>query len=390
MPVSNTTVYDVIKSDSNNALAFFASVLALAGVILNNLLIYVIFRTKTLHTCTNSFIVSLSVAELLVAIFVVPFAAVSKISTAWVFSTSLCTVSGFVYNVGRNGAAYSLMFVCVDRCVAVSKPLKYSNIITPRTTIVFTLLAWGQSILLALIPFFGKGVYTFITKFSLCMLLGDTNSAHMLFKEIFGCLLPSFVIILTVLKIVKESRSHHRVFAAMPMPLTTQPTRRNYGRNTLRAMRALFVIVLSYALFCMPLSIVKILDQMCCPHLPEVLVTSFVWLSFLCCAINPVVIATMNKTFKRSFVSIVCGCVKSHGSAEKEGFTITTGLQTMLDTTLVISIIQNSEKALRQQRLAKARTRQSHVFITLIHHKHIMRRTQSTPEYRMPGTSLGN
>ncbi|XP_071100943.1 melatonin receptor type 1B-B-like [Haliotis cracherodii] len=351
--VGNITYRD---NNVNILLAALASTLSVTAIILNSLLIYVICRAKYLHTCTNCFLVSLSVAELLVAVFAVPWAAVARIHHSWACSNTFCTVSGFLYNVGRNGAAYSLVMVCLDRCVAVSTPLKYNNIITSRTALMLTMFAWSQSTLIALVPFFGKGLYTFVGKFSLCMLLGDSHSSHMLFKELFGCVLPAFVIAVMLAKIAKEATSHHRVFAILPAPRLRSSLRPgHYGRNTLKAMRALFTIILAYAVFCIPLSIVKIVHQTCCSHLPEALVTSLVWLSFLCCVINPVVIATMNKKFKQSFMTLVCSCMKPPRSQDKEGFTITSGLHTVLDASLVSNILHNSD-TFRRHTLSKLST----------------------------------
>ncbi|XP_067687274.1 trace amine-associated receptor 13c-like [Haliotis asinina] len=365
MPSVGNITYRDISNDVNIFLAVLASTLSVTAVILNSLLIYVICRAKYLHTCTNILLVSLSVAELLVAVFAIPWAAVSRIHHTWAFSNTFCTVSGFVYNVGRNGAAYSLVMVCVDRCVAVSTPLKYSNIITPRTVLILMIFGWSQSILIALVPFFGKGLYTFVGKFSLCMLLGDSHSSHMLFKELFGCLLPAFVIIVMLAKIVKEASSHHRVFVMLPVPVPESSLRPvHYGRNTLKAMRALCTIVLAYSAFCIPLSIVKIVDQTCCSHLPEALVTSFVWLSFLCCVINPVVIATMNKKFKQSFVSLVCSCMKPPRIQDTERFTITSGLHTVLDASLVSNIIHKPD-TFRQNKFSKLSQKQGGLHLSV-------------------------
>ncbi|XP_046565234.1 melatonin receptor type 1A-like [Haliotis rubra] len=384
MPSVGNITYRDISNDVNILLAVLASTLSVTAVILNSLLIYVICRAKYLHTCTNIFLVSLSVAELLVAVFAIPSAAVARIHHSWAFSNTFCTVSGFLYNVGRNGAAYSLVMVCVDRCVAVSTPLKYSNIITSRTVLMLMIFGWSQSTLIALVPFFGKGLYTFVGKFSLCMLLGDSHSSHMLFKELFGCLLPAFVIIVMLAKIVKEASSHHRVFAMLPLPGSSlRPA--HYGRNTLKAMRALFTIILAYAAFCIPLSIVKIVDQTCCSHLPEALVTSFVWLSFLCCVINPVVIATMNKKFKQSFMSLVCSCMKPPRTHDKERFTITSGLHTVLDASLVSNIIHKPD-TFRQHTLSKLSQKQEGLHLSVTRET-VWRRTQLSQGSVLVGTS---
>jgi hypothetical protein len=65
----------------------FISLITLVG---NLLVILAVYTTKSLHTVTNSFIVSLAVADMLVPVFIQPLSIYTVIFSDWRFGHFIC------------------------------------------------------------------------------------------------------------------------------------------------------------------------------------------------------------------------------------------------------------------------------------------------------------
>ena len=313
---------------------------------LNSVLIFIIIRTTILHTNTNFILISLSFGEILVAVLVMPYAGLTKLSHKFV-SEDYCAFSGFCNSLGTTAAFLSLLMVSIDRCIAISRPLKYSSIIGKWSITIMITYAWLHSLVVTLVPYLLQSVYIFMPKYSLCLASTNVQPTCSYITGILGSFLPGFAILCTVIKIVKEARSHHRIFAIIvPSPFYDTSCQRNntaYGRTTIKAVRALLFIIVGYSMFRIPLYVVTIMDytQDTNRGLSHELVTTFVWLSFLCGSINPAVIILFNKTFKQTFVrTLGTVCFRLAGKRNKENFSISSGLYSMLDATLVVNKLQ--------------------------------------------------
>lgn len=298
-------------------LSFSAVTISLLAVACNSLLIYVIVRSKLLKTPTNIFIASLAVGEIIVGVFGIPFAAASVVSCDWPFSASVCQMSASLQTIGRSCSTYSLTAVCIDRCLAVSRPLKYSHILTLRTSSFVLACIWLLGIVMGFIPLGTWGSYQFAREYYMCTLFKSSQGNQHLVKEIICSYLPALFICLAIVIIIKEVKSHHRIFAIVQLPLATSSSApgeilpglvagpRGFNRNTSRAMRSLFVVTCGYATFCLPVSFLNLVYQDRGGLVtPTSLVTAIVWLSFLCCVINPVIIILFNRKFRAQVSSI--------------------------------------------------------------------------------------
>ncbi|BFZ22018.1 hypothetical protein BsWGS_25057 [Bradybaena similaris] len=339
---------------ANVFLSISAVLISIMAVTCNCLLIYVIVRSRLLKTPTNMFIASLAVGELLTGVFGIPFAAASVVSSDWPFSVALCQMSASLQVIGRSASTYSLVAICVDRWLAVSRPLKYSHLLTLRSSSISLAIIWLLAAVVGLLPLGPWGSYRYATDYYLCTLFKTAGQQQHLVKEAICSYLPASVICLTILLIIKEIKSHHRIFAIVQLPVasTSDPARdflpglipgpRGFNRNTSRAMRSLFIVIGGYAAFCLPLSVLNILYQNRYPDLaPRAVVTTVVWMSFLCCVINPVIIILFNRKFRAQLKILVNQHLCPPVTASKEVFTVSTGLQHVLDATLVLNLIKH-------------------------------------------------
>lgn len=317
-------------------------VICVATLFFNLSLIYIIFRTKALHTSTNCFIVSMTLSDLLVGACVMPVAVACRLQEEWIFSAVFCQVTGVINSVGSSVTILSMAGVAIDRYVAVSRPLKYSNIMSSMKTGAMLVIIWVQSLVFAIIPVFGLGTYEYDKYMSTCSLSLGSHSGFFYIKFVACVFLPCVIISVTLLLIFKSAKSHHRIFTALPlpftMPLSGTPSVVNYKRSTMKAMRALFFIVLSYVVLWTPYTILAALQLRGISSMPAELLVTSGFLSYASSAINPLIITALNKKFKEKFFDMICClkicCKKDNrvGPGHVERQTHVTGIPSAYDT----------------------------------------------------------
>ncbi|KAM9836736.1 neuropeptide Y receptor Y2, like [Aulostomus maculatus] len=91
------------------------STIIVLGVLGNSLVIYVIYRFKTLRTVTNFFIANLAVADLLVNTLCLPFTLVYTLQGEWKFGSTLCFLLPYAQGLAVHVSTLTLNVIALDR-----------------------------------------------------------------------------------------------------------------------------------------------------------------------------------------------------------------------------------------------------------------------------------
>ena len=128
-------------------LGWFLSILTM---VVNGFVIFLVCGKRQLRTKTNAFVVSLAVADFCVGMIAVPSLFFCSLATE-------CTPrskEGFIVMFVRVFIVYSsganLVFLVLERFVAVVKPLKYLTFMKRRRVIQMVLTSWGIPFLFTL------------------------------------------------------------------------------------------------------------------------------------------------------------------------------------------------------------------------------------------------
>ncbi|KAM9772718.1 D(1)-like dopamine receptor [Syngnathus typhle] len=100
---------------------------------------------------TNSFVISLAVSDLFVAVLVMPWRAVSEVAGAWLFGRFCDTWVAFDI-MCSTASILNLCIISMDRYWAISSPFRYERKMTRRFALVMIGVAWTLSILISFIP----------------------------------------------------------------------------------------------------------------------------------------------------------------------------------------------------------------------------------------------
>src|SRR6218665_349032 len=124
-------------------------VFALAG---NLLVIVAITTDRHLRQTGNYFLVSLAIADMLVAVAVMTFAMVNDILGRWVFGPVLCDLWLSADVMCSTASILSLCSVSLDRYVHIRNPLHYERWVTASRALVAIAVIWALSAFISFLP----------------------------------------------------------------------------------------------------------------------------------------------------------------------------------------------------------------------------------------------
>lgn len=131
-------------------------VLLLLGTAGGNMLVIIaILIVKKLRSPTNLLIVNLAVTDFLVSILVLPFAIAYQILGYWPFNQIICDLYSLWDVLLCTLSILSLCAICIDRYLAITKPLQYAAKRTPKRMLVMILISWLLSAAISIPPVFG-------------------------------------------------------------------------------------------------------------------------------------------------------------------------------------------------------------------------------------------
>ncbi len=136
-----------IKDDSRSLTAVIIHTVLLAFMTIwsltgNLLVCFAFYRNRRLRTITNFYVLSLAVADIMVATIVFPFRTVSSGLRRWPFSYDFCQFNGFLTINWALVSLCTLALTSVNRYICVVMPQRYTVFFTKKKTIVSIIFFW--------------------------------------------------------------------------------------------------------------------------------------------------------------------------------------------------------------------------------------------------------
>ncbi|XP_074640293.1 visual pigment-like receptor peropsin [Tubulanus polymorphus] len=153
--------YTDLPEWSTQILGIFLIIVAIWGVLGNLLIICVYMRYKKLRTVRSRIYISLAVADMMIALTMSPFAAVSSFTRHWYWGYSGCQWYGFAGYLFGVASMNSLAAISVERWLSICKP-DYIKINLNRNTThanITVAVIWLYSLFWAVMPFCGWSTY---------------------------------------------------------------------------------------------------------------------------------------------------------------------------------------------------------------------------------------
>lgn len=131
------------------------SFIILSTVIGNVLVVLSVFTYKPLRIVQNFFIVSLAVADLTVAILVLPFNVANMVIGRWVFGIHLCKMWLTSDVLCCTSSILNLCAIALDRYWAITDPINYAQKRTVERVLMLIAGVWILSLLISSPPLIG-------------------------------------------------------------------------------------------------------------------------------------------------------------------------------------------------------------------------------------------
>ena len=222
-PITNESDKNAPNQDTPTAILVYYPVLIITGMIANCLVTITILSRQRLHTVPNAFMVSLSIADFLMACVVVPLRIIEPLGS----KETDYRISDMLFPLIGVASIFSLCSVTLDRYIHIRNALNYQKYMNKFRAFIVVTGIWLFAILQAFIVLFmvdqtKERIYNDI-RFVLCFCV------------------PALFIAAVYSKLFVIARSHARVIAAMT-PSLAQNVPSSYKKD-LKILKVVGLIV---------------------------------------------------------------------------------------------------------------------------------------------------
>ncbi|XP_041985545.1 octopamine receptor beta-3R-like [Aricia agestis] len=175
----------------------------------NALVIISVHRHRKLRVITNYYVVSLAVADMLVALCAMTFNASAELTDSWLFGPLVCDIFNSLDVYFSSASILHLCCISVDRYYAIVRPLEYPVTMTHRTVCFMLANVWLWPAFISFVPIF-MGWYTTeehrqYRKIHPDECIFKTNMVYSIISSSVSFWIPSLVMISMYCKIFREA-----------------------------------------------------------------------------------------------------------------------------------------------------------------------------------------
>ncbi|XP_054082005.1 octopamine receptor beta-1R isoform X2 [Zeugodacus cucurbitae] len=328
---STSTAASASTSEWSTHLAFVifkccVIILIILAAILGNVLVIVsVMRHRKLRIITNYFVVSLAVADMLVALCAMTFNASVEITGKWMFGAVMCDVWNSFDVYFSTASIMHLCCISVDRYYAIVQPLDYPLIMTQGRVYFMLLMVWLLPALLSFLPIC-SGWYTteenwryLKTNPHICEF--KVNKAYAIVSSSMSFWIPGFVMVFMYYRIYQEAVRQERLvyrskvaallldkhlqISQIPKPrpsIQVEQSTITTMRRERKAARTLGIIMSAFLLCWAPFFLWYLTSTLCSScTTPRIVVGILFWIGYFNSALNPIIYAYFNRDFRGAF-----------------------------------------------------------------------------------------
>ncbi|XP_056136469.1 5-hydroxytryptamine receptor 4 [Lampris incognitus] len=295
----------------------FLTVGIICTVVGNFLVVLSIAYFKQLQSSTNSFVMSLAVADCLVGLVVMPYSMIRTMEGCWYFGVLFCHLHSSLDVMLCTASIFHLSCIAFDRYYAVCNPLVYSLKMSQCRVALLIVVCWAVPMLISFGPIM-LGLHMAGMDIPLpedvCVFL--VNRIYAVVASLVAFYLPMAIMLVAYWKIYKAAKRQAMQISAMESQMAAgvskDSSRKQRHRNTMKrerkAAKTLGIIMGVFLLFWMPFFTVNIVDPFIDYGTAAVVSDVFLWLGYINSSLNPFLYGFFNRSFRRAFLMIMsCG-----------------------------------------------------------------------------------
>lgn len=259
--------------------------------VLGNILVLVSFKkTPSLHSTSNYFLISLSVADLTVGLLINPLYIAITTLNVWLSEHPLYVIENVLWIQTLMATTFSLAAVSIDRYLAVTRVFTYVLIATSRRCKQAIVAIWFASIFAGFTALYTPKNYHSLL-WTLCLIIT------------FG--IPLIIIISCYFKILKTARYQAKQIASVESDVNKRKEflKNNKAAYTIAIIISCFVVTFSPSFV---FSCIELTTQDFCRK--KVIYRHWlwgIWFSYLSSSINPWIYAVRSMEFRKAMKKVL-------------------------------------------------------------------------------------
>ncbi|XP_005149113.1 melatonin receptor type 1A [Melopsittacus undulatus] len=279
------------------AILIFTIVVDLLG---NLLVIISVYRNKKLRNAGNVFVVSLAVADLVVAIYPYPLVLTSVFHNGWNLGYLQCQISGFLMGLSVIGSIFNITGIAINRYCYICHSLKYDKLYSNKNSLCYVVLIWVLTFV-AIVPNLFVGSLQYDPRIYSCTFAQSVSSAYTIAVVFFHFLLPIAIVTFCYLRIwILVIQVRRRV-----KPDNNPRLRPHDFRNFV----TMFVVFVLFAVCWAPLNFiglaVAVNPEAVIPRIPEWLFVTSYYMAYFNSCLNAIIYGLLNQNFRREYKRII-------------------------------------------------------------------------------------
>jgi len=285
-------------SAGNIVAAFFVALLMLVTLAGNIMVCVCFYCYRDLRTICNYFIISLSAADILVALLAMPFWLVLQLTdmddkSKDVFSPELYLFWASVDILVGSASIMNLVAVSFDRHLAITAPFSYNESLTSFRAIVMIAALWVFSFVLGALRFAAAGNIAFLFPYQMVVVA-------------VGFVIPLLLMIVMYMKIYFVARNQALRIG------------RNFSKD-IKATKTIAIVIGAFVICWMPFFV--IVTMFAIDHDFSITIEFYKaikWMEYLNSCLNPIIYTCLNRTYRRAFKKLLLRstCCSRLGSPE--------------------------------------------------------------------------
>ncbi|XP_033028379.1 LOW QUALITY PROTEIN: D(1) dopamine receptor-like [Lacerta agilis] len=332
-------------------LATLLLLLILSTLLGNTLVCMAVVKFRHLRSkVTNLFVISLAVSDLLVAMLVMPWKAVTEVAGFWPFG-SFCDVWVAFDIMCSTASILNLCIISLDRYWAISSPFRYERKMTQRVAFVMIGVAWMLSVLISFIPVQLRWHQanelppahqrdSNITWNSKENCDSSLNRTYAISSSLISFYIPVVIMIVTYTRIFCIAQRQIRRISSLERAVEHakscqsnecphEVSLKNSFRKETKVLKTLSIIMGVFVFCWLPFFVLNCIIPFCdhtlhqlaeLPCVSDTVFNIFVWFGWANSSLNPIIYA-FNADFRKAFATILgCGRFCPNNAVETVNF----------------------------------------------------------------------
>ncbi|ESO82708.1 hypothetical protein LOTGIDRAFT_155726 [Lottia gigantea] len=275
----------------------------------NGVVIIAFFTHRRLRTVTNYFVASLAIADIGVAVFVMPFAIYQQLSNKnWTLGHTMCLVNTSSDVMLCTISIFHLSCMAIDRYLAICRPFLHERM-TKKIVLLMLLACWILPLFISFVPIMNEWNLIGIEDYYDClfpegapMCVFVVNIPFSLICSSFAFYVPVVFMIICNVKIYMAAR--HQAMQIRSLDVMGHSKGKGKFKQETKAAKTLGIIMGCFSVCWFPFFIFNVIDPIIGYKIPYIPWLVALWLGYINSMMNPFLYYYFNRSFKAAFKRI--------------------------------------------------------------------------------------